>query len=175
MPLLGIESTIQVCALTRNQTFNLLVYRMTLQPTEPPSQGKFLKIKRRALDGVAQVVGALSCKSKVSRFDSQSGHLPRLQVQSLTGCVQEATDWSFSHRCPSFSRPSLPLSLKSVNMSLGEDKKEGRREGREGKRKERRERGREERKEKKKMLVRSASCPVYLLLKFTLCSLDVFG
>ena len=39
MPWLEIEPTTQVCALTGNQTCNLLVYGMTLQPAEPPGQG----------------------------------------------------------------------------------------------------------------------------------------
>ena len=35
IPLLGSELTTYACALTRNQTFDLLVYRTMLQPTEP--------------------------------------------------------------------------------------------------------------------------------------------
>ena len=35
----GIKPTTWVCALTRNRTHNLLVYRTTLQPIEPPGQG----------------------------------------------------------------------------------------------------------------------------------------
>ena len=34
----GVEPTSQVCALTGDQTCNLLVCRTTFQPTEPPSQ-----------------------------------------------------------------------------------------------------------------------------------------
>ena len=40
---------------------------------------------------VAQLVG-LSCTPKGSGFDSHSGHIPRLQVQSPSGNVQEATN-----------------------------------------------------------------------------------
>ena len=34
----GIEPATQVCALTGNETHHLWLYRVTLQPTEPPSQ-----------------------------------------------------------------------------------------------------------------------------------------
>ena len=37
---IGIKPSTQVCALTRDQTLNLLVYGTTLQPTEPHSQGE---------------------------------------------------------------------------------------------------------------------------------------
>ena len=40
-PLLGTEPITSVCALTRNRTHNLLVFRKTLQPTEPPGQGQW--------------------------------------------------------------------------------------------------------------------------------------
>ena len=36
---LGIEPAAWICPLTRGQTGNHLVYGMTLQPTDPPSQG----------------------------------------------------------------------------------------------------------------------------------------
>ena len=37
--LMGIEPTMYIYALTKNGNHNLLWYRMTLQPTEPPSPG----------------------------------------------------------------------------------------------------------------------------------------
>ena len=42
-----------------------------------------------ALAGVAQLVGMLSCKPKDCRFDSQSGHMPELWVQSQSRCIWE--------------------------------------------------------------------------------------
>ena len=35
-----------------------------------------------ALDSVAQLVGAMPCRPVGCGFDSRSGHMPRLQVQS---------------------------------------------------------------------------------------------
>ena len=58
---------------------------------------------------VAQLVGASSPAQKGWGFDPQSGHIPRLQVQSLVRCVREATDQCFS------------LSLKSMKISSGKD------------------------------------------------------
>ena len=37
-PQLGIESATYICDLTGNQTPNILVYKMTLQPTKPHKQ-----------------------------------------------------------------------------------------------------------------------------------------
>ena len=45
-------------------------------------------------------------------FDSWSGYIPRLQVQSLVGARTEGNQSMFL---------SLPLSLKSINISLAED------------------------------------------------------
>ena len=45
---------------------------------------------------LAGSVGASSCTSKCCRFNSWSGHIPWLLVQSQLGCIQEATDWCFS-------------------------------------------------------------------------------
>ena len=36
-----------------------------------------------ALAGVAQLLGVLSYKPKGHRFDSKSGHMPKLKIQSL--------------------------------------------------------------------------------------------
>ena len=38
-PNVGIKPITQACAMTRNQTHKLLVYRKMLQPTEPRGQG----------------------------------------------------------------------------------------------------------------------------------------
>ena len=51
----------------------------------------------------------LACKPRGHGFNSQPGHMPRLQARSPVGGTREATiHWCFS---PSFS-PSFPLSLK---------------------------------------------------------------
>ena len=67
----------------------------------------FKMLSQPTLTSVVLLVGHHPA-NKGRRFDSQSGHMPGLQVQSLVGCVQEAIDRCFS---PSLS-PSLPLSLK---------------------------------------------------------------
>ena len=56
-----------------------------------------------SLASVAQLVGASSHKPKVCRFDSHSGHMPGLQVQSQSGCMWEATNQCFSHTSMSLS------------------------------------------------------------------------
>ena len=66
---------------------------------------------------VAQLVGASSHKSKGHGFDSWSGHMPKLWVWSP---VRACTRGNTSVFSPSFL-PSLPLSLKSISMSSGED------------------------------------------------------
>ena len=73
---------------------------------------------------VAPLVGALSHALKGCGFDSWLGPVPRLQVRSLVGSVGEAT-----HQCVSLTSVflslslHLPISLKSINISLGEDYK----------------------------------------------------
>ena len=75
---------------------------------------------------VAQLVGALSYTSKGCRFDSRSGHIPRLIKVFISGPgVYGGNQLMFlSHVNDSLSLPPsahpLPLSLKSVNISLGE-------------------------------------------------------
>ena len=50
----------------------------------------FRKVLDCALANVAQLVGASSNKPKGHRFDSRSGHIPRLRVQSLVWeCTRE--------------------------------------------------------------------------------------
>ena len=70
-----------------------------------------------ALASVAQLVGALSHNSKGLRFDSLSGHMPRLQVWSLVGVHTGGNQWIF------LTWMFLSLSLKSIIMSSDEDKK----------------------------------------------------
>ena len=48
--------------------------------------------KENALDGVAQLVGALSRKLQGHRFDSWSGHMPGVWVWCQQWHVQEATN-----------------------------------------------------------------------------------
>ena len=43
VPWLGTEPATQVCALTGDQTYNLLVYGRMLHPADLPGQGHFLK------------------------------------------------------------------------------------------------------------------------------------
>ena len=69
------------------------------------------------------MVGTSSHKLKVPGFDSWSGHMPGLQVQFPGACKRQPIDVSLSHECFFLSLfPSPSLSLKSINMSSGEDK-----------------------------------------------------
>ena len=82
---------------------------------------------KRALTSMAQLVGVSSHKPKGHRFDSQSGHMPRLWVRSLVGaCVRGNQLMFLSHINGSLplSLPSL-LSKKSISMSSGKDLKKG--------------------------------------------------
>ena len=67
---------------------------------------------------MAQLVGALTHTTKDCRFDSQLGHILRLQFNPQLGYVQEATDQYFSLTLMSLS---LSLSHISNNISLGEN------------------------------------------------------
>ena len=60
---------------------------------------------------VAHLVGISSHLPKACGFDSQSGHIPRLWVQPPSQGVYKRQLWSTF------------LSLKSINISLGEDLK----------------------------------------------------
>ena len=82
-----------------------------------------LKRQPHALAGVAKLVGALLHKPKGRRFDSQSGHIPGLQVQSSVGACSRGKihNVSLSHHCFSALSPSNPLSLKSISMSLDDN------------------------------------------------------
>ena len=79
--------------------------------------------RRPALANVAQFIGASSCKLKVFRFDFRSGHISRVTFQPPPKVIEV-------HRRGNrmmFLSPSLPIPsplLKSISMSLGEDKKE---------------------------------------------------
>ena len=93
-PLLGIQPTTQACAVTGNQTSNPLVCRPAFSPPSHTSQGKkeiifmvILRIVNKALTGVAQWVGHGPTKPKGHQFNSQSGHMPGLQVGSLIGVM----------------------------------------------------------------------------------------
>ena len=83
---------------------------------------EFLKILNLALASMAQLVGASSHKPKGHEFDSHSGHIPRLQVWPLVGVCERGSPLMFLSPID-VSFPSLPLSLKSVGMSSGEDPK----------------------------------------------------
>ena len=79
---------------------------------------------RCSLASVAQFSGLLSYKLKGHGLDSWSGHMPKLWVQSWSGNIQEATHWCFSLTSMFLSlSPSHHLSLESMSMSLGKDKK----------------------------------------------------
>ena len=72
---------------------------------------------------VVQLVGPLFCTPKGCGFDSQSGHIPRLQVQSLVRAHSEEDRLMFLSQ----NDVSLPTSLKSINIFSGEnfEKKKG--------------------------------------------------
>ena len=95
-----------------------------------------LKNAYEALASVAQLVEASSHRPKGQEFNSQSGHVPGWWIQSQAGActrgsrmvflshINVSLPLSLSHQCfsPSLS-PSLPLTLKSISMSSGEDLK----------------------------------------------------
>ena len=66
---------------------------------------------RKSPSRVAQLVGTLACAPKGCRFDPWSG------------CIQEATDHCFSLTLILSLSLHSPPSLKSTNISLGEDLK----------------------------------------------------
>ena len=62
------------------------------------------------LTNVAQLVGASSCKPRGHGFDSWSGHMPRLWVQSLVGaCKRDNQSVFLMSMFLSLSPSSLPL------------------------------------------------------------------
>ena len=65
-----------------------------------------------ALTGVAQLVGAFSHTPKGCGFDSQSGHITRLWVQSLVGTRMESNQLIY------FFSLSLPPPSHSVSLCL---------------------------------------------------------
>ena len=68
---------------------------------------------------VAHFAGAPSQGLKGHGLYAWSGHMPRLQVHSWSGCEQEATDqYSLSLSIPSF----LSKINIHIHMSSGEDK-----------------------------------------------------
>ena len=66
-----------------------------------------LKNAYEALASVAQLVEASSHRPKGQEFDSQSGHMPGSQVQSLAGVQMKGNQWEFL----SHIDVSLPLFL----------------------------------------------------------------
>ena len=85
---------------------------------------------------VAKLVGMSSHKPKGCRFNSWSGHMPRLWVWSLVGAHTELINWYFSLPLMSLSL-SFCQSLRLINISSSDNgRKEGRKEGREVGRKE---------------------------------------
>ena len=66
-PQLGIEPATLECALTQNQTHNLLVYGMMLQPTEPPGQSCMLL--------VLKTLSSLWCQGHLLTSMNQSIHI----------------------------------------------------------------------------------------------------
>ena len=88
------------------------------------------KKKKHSPGWVAQLTGASFCAPKCCVYDSPSGHIPRLQVRSLVRVHTGGNRSMFLSLFLSVSHsPYLP-SLKSMNMSSGENlkKKEERKE-----------------------------------------------
>ena len=83
----------------------------------PLSNYQIHMVKRNCLCWVAQLFGALSHMPKFCVFKSQSNCVPRLQVQSPVGVCTGGTQLMFF----SHINVSLSLSLKSINISSGED------------------------------------------------------
>ena len=81
--------------------------------------GNFIK-KWSSPGEAGQLVGACAGTPRGAGFDSRSGHVPRLRVPSLVW--EQLINVSLT---PMFL--SLPLSLKSMNISLGEDLKKEKR------------------------------------------------
>ena len=85
----------------------------------------FYKNVSGSLTDVAQLVGASSHKLKGREFDSPSGHVPKLWVQSPVGAHMGDNKFMFLSDIDVSLPPSLPLplSLKAMKkMSLSEDK-----------------------------------------------------
>ena len=77
---------------------------------------------------MVQLDGVSSYRPKGSGFDPQSGHMPRLRFQSPFLGAYEGKHINVSLNVSSMFlslslSPSLPLSLKSTNMSSGKDYK----------------------------------------------------
>ena len=82
------------------------------------------KIGIAALAGVVHLVGALSHKQKVHRFDSRSGHILGCRFSFRSWYIWEATSQCISLTLMFLSiSPSLLFSLKSVSVALSEDLK----------------------------------------------------
>ena len=72
-----------------------------------------------ALASVAQLAGASSLTLKGCGFNSQSGHMPRLHIQPPVRVDVRGNGMMFLSYINVCLSPSLPLSLKSISMSLG--------------------------------------------------------
>ena len=71
-----------------------------------------------------QLVGASSLRLKGHGFDSQSGHIPGLQVDPWTCTYEKATNVSLSHQCFSLSlSPSPPAPFFKSNEKISLDEK----------------------------------------------------
>ena len=74
-----------------------------------------------ALAAVAQLVAVPSHTPKGCRFDSRSGHLPRLQVWSLVGLQMEGNQSMFLSHFSLSPSPSLSLSFSLSNEKMCSD------------------------------------------------------
>ena len=80
------------------------------------------KIKALALAGVAQLVGASPHKPKGHVFDSRSGYMSRLRVQSLVRTQTRGNRWMFLSHIDVLHLHSLLPPQNSVSLSSGENK-----------------------------------------------------
>ena len=125
MPLINFLNIIEcvshkvVMSITNQNFFSKILH---IQLTNIHSQLQELTHTKRilkicmALDSVAQLVGTSSCRPKRHRFDSWSGHTPRLWFHTLLGACARRQPINLSLLLAS------PLSKSKGEMSWGEDK-----------------------------------------------------
>ena len=70
---------------------------------------------RKSLWPAAQWVGGSSCTPDDCRFNSQSGHMPRLQVRSLVGVSTGSNQWMFLSLSNQFKIPYPRVKIKKIN------------------------------------------------------------